>query len=391
MKILLTSLNAKFIHSNLAIRYLKGYCEAYSSADVAIREFTINDQIEKILASIYLEEPDVIGFSCYIWNIEETLKLASSIKQVIPRCKIILGGPEVSYDSREFMAKFPYIDFIMYGEGEETFRHFVETLENRSDFSSVNGLVYRDGGRVIQNPPRSNMEDLDIIPFPYRDGLLGLENKIVYYETSRGCPFNCQYCLSSTIDGVRYFSLERVLDEIDFFIDRKVPQVKLVDRTFNCHPKRAKAIIEHIIRREGNTNFHFEIAAHIMDRDMLELLRKAPPGLFQLEIGVQSTNEHTLDSIQRKTDIGKIYQVVEKLHTPRNIHIHLDLIAGLPYEDYDSFADSFDDVYSMQPDNLQLGFLKLLKGSSIRQEASEHGYRYTTYAPYEVLGNKYRI
>lgn len=389
MRILLTSLNAKFIHSNLAIRYLKEYCEGYSSSNIIIREFTINDQIDKILSNIFIEKPNVVGLSCYIWNIEETLKLISSLKQVMPKCKIILGGPEVSFDSRELMEKFPYIDFIIYGEGEDTFRCFIEALENTGDFSSIKGLVYRDGDRVIQNPPRSNIEDIDIIPFPYRDGLLGLENKIIYYETSRGCPFNCQYCLSSTIEGIRYFSLERVLDEIDFFIDNKVSQVKLVDRTFNCHPNRAKVIIEHIIRRGGNTNFHFEMAAHIMDRDMVNLLKEAPQGLFQLEIGVQSTNVYTLDSIQRKTDIDKIYEVVKELYEPRNIHIHLDLIAGLPYEDYESFAHSFDNVYSLKPDNLQLGFLKLLKGSGIREEAIKHGYRYTKYAPYEVLENKY--
>lgn len=389
MKILMTSLNAKFIHSNLAIRYLSSYCAPHCCSEIAIREFTINDQIEKILAGIYMEEPDIIGFSCYIWNIEQILVLASSLKKVLPDCSIMLGGPEVSYDGYEIMAQHPYIDFIIFGEGEETFKAFVNTLEEGGDFSSVAGLIYREDDRIIENEPRALIPDLDTIPFPYDEKLTGLENKIIYYETSRGCPFNCQYCLSSTIDGVRFFSLDRVFKEIDFFIDRGVRQVKLVDRTFNCNPKRAKAIIEHIIDRGGDTNFHFEIAAHLVDDEMIELFNRAPLNLFQLEIGVQSTNEDTLDAIERKTNIQKIAKVVERIRAPRNIHIHLDLIAGLPYENYNSFGRSFDEVYAMKPDDLQLGFLKLLKGSGLREAEGEHGYRYTTYPPYEVLRNDY--
>lgn len=389
MKILLTALNAKFIHSNLAIRYLSSYCIPHSSSEIVIREFTINDQLEKILAGIYMEKPDVIGFSCYIWNIEQILMLASSLKKVMPSCRILLGGPEVSYDGYELMDRHPYIDFIISGEGEETFKDFVQTLESEGRLSLVEGLIYREDGEIVENSPRPLIADLDKIPFPYDDELSGLENKIIYYETSRGCPFNCQYCLSSTMEGVRFFSLDRVFKEIDFFIERGVRQVKLVDRTFNCNPRRAKAIIEHIIERGGQTNFHFEIAAHLVDDEMIELFNRAPLDLFQLEIGVQSTNEHTLDAIERKTNIEKIGRVVKALREPRNIHIHLDLIAGLPYEDYDSFGRSFDDVYAMKPDNLQLGFLKLLKGSGLREMEREHGYRYTTYSPYEVLKNDY--
>ncbi|NMA95319.1 MAG: B12-binding domain-containing radical SAM protein [Clostridiales bacterium] len=391
MNIFLTCLNAKFIHSNLAIRYLSSYISYYSDyrPKIKIREFTINDQIEYILSSIYLEKPQIIGLSCYIWNIEETLMLARSLKKVLPDSKIILGGPEVSYDGEAVMKENPQIDYIVYGEGEVTFLKLVEALDKEKDLSKISGLIYRKNRDIVQNGPRELIKDLDTIPFPYDEELSGLENKVIYYETSRGCPFNCKYCLSSTIKGVRFFSLDRVFKEIDLFIDKGVNQVKLVDRTFNCNLERAKDIIRHILSRGGKTNFHFEIAAHIIDDEIIDLLNSAPLDLFQLEIGIQSTNEATLHAVDRKTNLETIANVVKRVREPRNVHIHLDLIAGLPYEGYESFRKSFDDVYKMGADNLQLGFLKLLKGSGLRLEEEKHGYIYTDYSPYEVLKNDY--
>jgi len=384
MKILLTTLNSKYIHSNLAIRYLKSYCRS-EYPDITVREFTINDNMDLIVAEIYKEKADFIGFSCYIWNIGETLQIANTLKQVLPGCKIALGGPEVSFDALQILNQNLAVDFIIRGEGEETFKELLNALHRGGQLSDIKGLSYRANGQVYENEERPLIENLDDIPFAYDEGFDGLDNKIIYYETSRGCPFNCQYCLSSTITGVRFLSMERIRKDLEVFIRNRIPQVKLVDRTFNCHPKRAREIFKMILEMGGETNFHFEMAGDLIDEETLEILSKAPPGLFQFEIGVQSTNQSTLRAIDRRNDFDKLVRNVKAIRSFENIHLHLDLIAGLPNEDYRSFHRSFNDVFSLKPHRLQLGFLKLLKGSGLRLQADQYGYVYRTYPPYEVL------
>ncbi len=387
MKVLLTTLNSKFIHSNLALRYLKESCKDLPIT-LIIEEFTINDNIQRVIGCIYRHNPDVVALSCYIWNIRETLMVVESLKKVMPYSTIILGGPEVSFDSVSLMKENPAIDAIVRGEGEITFSLLIEKITLGEALDNVEGITYRSGEAIVENQERQLIEYLDTIPFPYEDGFGDLENRIIYYETSRGCPFQCQYCLSSTTHGVRFFSMDRIKRDIQTFIDKKVPQVKLVDRTFNCNPKRARDIFKMIMDMGGSTNFHFEICGDLLDEETLELLKDAPPGLFQFEIGVQSTREDTLEVIKRKTDFDKLSKWVKRLRQYRNIHLHLDLIAGLPGEDYLSFQESFNDVYKLRPDRLQLGFLKLLKGSGIRNNAKSWGYKFLSYPPYEVLENR---
>ncbi len=390
MKILLSSLNAKYIHTNLAIRYLEAYCKKIEDIDIKIREFTINGRWEKILPEIYKERADVIGFSCYIWNIEETIKMVQLIKKVQPWVKIILGGPEVTFYGNSWMKKVEDIDYIVKGEGEITFYELLRFFKSKGgQLSDIKGIFYRDRDRIIENPDREPMENLDQIPFPYPKDLSDFKNKIIYFESSRGCPFHCQYCLSSTTEGVRYFSIEDVKKYLKFFIDAQVKQVKFVDRTFNCNPYRTKQLLEFLIEQKGQTNFHFEIAADLMDQEMLDILKRAPVGLFQLEIGIQSTHIPTLEAIHRKNTLSKIKKVVEKIKSFGNIHQHVDLIAGLPYENYKIFKKSFNDVYSLKADMLQLGFLKILKGSGIEAEEEKYDYHYTTFPPYEVLSNQF--
>lgn len=387
MRVLLTTLNSKFIHSNLAIRYLKASCWNLE-ADFVMDEFTINDNLDDVIGGIYRHNPDIVALSCYIWNIGETLMIIESLKKVMPQCIIILGGPEVSFDSQSLMKENPSIDIILRGEGEITFPLLIENLISDKSLEDIRGITYRNGESIVENEDREPIRDLDTIPYPYEDGFHGLENKIIYYETTRGCPFNCQYCLSSISHGVRFFSLDRVKRDLQAFIDAKIPQVKLVDRTFNCNPKRARDIFRMIMDMGGSTNFHFEICGDLLDEETLELLKDAPPGLFQFEIGVQSTREDTLEAIKRRTDFERLTNAVSRLQRFRNIHLHLDLIAGLPGEDYLSFKKSFNDVYDLRPDRLQLGFLKLLKGSGIRENRDSWGYEFSSYPPYEVLKNR---
>ncbi|HZJ56848.1 MAG TPA: DUF4080 domain-containing protein [Clostridia bacterium] len=387
MRILLTTLNSKFIHSNLALRYLKDSLNHLPITSIT-DEFTINDHMEKIVGNIYRHRPDIIGLSCYIWNIEETLMVVESLKEVLPDLIVILGGPEVSFDSVSLMEGSPKIDIIVKGEGEVTFPLLIERLISDKPLDHVEGLTFRKAGAIKENPDREPIRDLDTIPFPYGDDFEDLDNRIIYYETTRGCPFQCQYCLSSVSQGVRYLSLDRVKEDIKTFIDAGIPQVKLVDRTFNCNPNRAREIFEMIMEVGGNTNFHFEMCGDLLDAETLDLLKDAPPGLFQFEIGVQSTREETLEIIKRKTDFDRLSERVKTLRGYRNIHLHLDLIAGLPGEDYLSFRNSFNDVYELRPDRLQLGFLKLLKGSGIRINAQDWGYKFLSHTPYEVLENR---
>lgn len=391
MKILLTTLNSKFIHTNLAIRYLKQMVKDIEDINVDIREYTINNELDFILKDIYTNNYDVILFSTYIWNVNDIVKLCNNLKKVKPNIKIALGGPEVTYDSEEAMKKYDFIDYILYGEGELIFRDFTKYLIGDMKIEDVDGIVYRSNDSIITNKPMKLLENLDLIPSPYEElDKKEYENRIVYYETSRGCPFNCQYCLSSAIEGLRYFSIDRVKKDLKKLIDARVSQIKFIDRTFNANKKFAMEIMKFLMENDnGYTTYHFEVTAHLLTDDMLEFLKDCKEGLFQFEIGVQSTNEKVLDAVGRRDDFKKLSYVVQKIASFRNIHQHLDLIAGLPYEDYSSFENSFNDVFNLGIEHLQLGFLKMIKGTGIRNQADEHEFRYKEYPPYEVLYNKY--
>lgn len=384
MKILLTALNSKFVHSNLAVRYLKAFTKDMNY-QCKIREFSINDREEKILEEIIKERPNVVAFSTYIWNIEMIRRLSNLIKLVDESIEIVYGGPEVSYDSQNILKELNG-EYIIEGEGEKTYREFVEYKLGERDIKSIRGLYYKENGEVYSNGKRPLMNMNEIV-FPYEEDEI-LDNKIVYYEASRGCPFNCKYCLSSTTHGVRFLDVERVKKELKYFIDKEVRLVKFVDRTFNCNHKFTMAIWEFLINQETKTQFHFEISADILKEAELELLRKAPKDRFQFEVGVQTTNDEVLNKINRFVNFSDIKEKVDELLKIRNIKQHLDLIAGLPGEDYNSFKKSFNDVYSIAPEEIQLGFLKLLRGSSMREEAQEYGMKYSPYPPYEILKTK---
>ncbi len=381
MKFLLVAVNAKYIHSNPAVYSLKRFAGEYTDA-VEIAEYTINNRMEDILEDIYRRKPDAIGFSCYIWNIGMVEKLMGELHKLLPRLPVFLGGPEVTYDVDKLLRKYPYLTGIFIGEGEATFAQVVKyyVKKNPESLEDIPGLMLRSG----MTPERKPLNLTDV-PFLY-DDMAPFTNRIIYYETQRGCPFRCSYCLSSIDKTVRFRDIEVVKKELAFFLEKKVKQVKFVDRTFNCNHDHAMAVWQYLYEHDnGVTNFHFEIAGDILREDEIALVAKMRPGLVQFEIGVQSTNTDTLREIRRVMDIGKLKQVVAALKAAHNVHIHLDLIAGLPYEDYDSFARSFDDVYAMEPEQLQLGFLKVLKGSYMAEMAESYGLVYTDYAPYEVL------
>lgn len=383
MKVLLTAINAKYIHSNLAVESIRAYCKDFEDI-ISISEFTINMDKDNIVQEIYMQKPDVIGFSCYLWNIEVVMRIISDLKKITPNILIVLGGPEVSYEYDGLFEKG--VDLIVRGEGEETWKELLEAFSNnKNDYSDIAGIIFKKDGKEIATKVRKPI-NLDDIPFVYKDKIEKYKNKIIYYECSRGCPYNCRYCLSSIEKGVRFLSMKRVKKDLKYFLDNNVPQVKLVDRTFNCNKKFANEIWEFLIENDnGITNFHFEIAADILDKESLEILSRARTRLFQLEIGVQSVNINTLSEIDRKTDTKQLFKNVLEIMSYKNIHQHLDLIAGLPYEDYDSFKNSFNEVYSLYPQQLQLGFLKLLKGSGLRKDALKYGIVYRDYAPYELL------
>lgn len=377
---LIVAINAKYIHSNLAIYSIRAYCKK-CGINLEIAEFTINQKTDSMLKEIYRKKPDFIGFSCYIWNIEFVLKLAGEVKRVLPDVTIWLGGPEVSYDAANVIADNDFVDGVMIGEGEITFSRVIKAYENGDDVSQIPGVAVR-GSITVHEAEYMNMDD---IPFPY-ENFKDMEHRIIYYESSRGCPYSCSYCLSSVDKRVRFRSMELVKKELKVFIDANVPQVKFVDRTFNCDRKRTKEIWEFIRDNDnGITNFHFEISADIITDEEIELLHSLRPGLVQLEIGVQTTNEKTVQAIRRKMDFEKLSYVVNRIHETGNVHQHLDLIAGLPYEDYASFRNSFNDVYALKPEQLQLGFLKVLKGSYMQEQAYENDIVYSSYPPYEVL------
>ena len=389
MKILLAACNAKYIHSNLAVYDLQAYASDYAD-HIVLKEYTINQQKDDIMRDIYLEHPDVVCVSCYIWNLSFVKELMADLIKILPGADFWAGGPEVSYDAEKFLTENSEFKGVMVGEGEETFKelagYYVE--KNPQDLKDMTGICYRDGDQIIHNGWRQIM-DLSSIPFIYKD-LSEFKNRIIYYESSRGCPFSCSYCLSSIDKKLRFRDTETVKKELQFFIDNKVPQVKFVDRTFNCKHDHAMAIWKYINEHDnGVTNFHFEISADLLREEELQEMSTMRPGLIQLEIGVQSTNPDTIKVIHRTMDFEKLKGIVDRIHSFGNIHQHLDLIAGLPYEDYDSFRNSFNDVYALKPQQLQLGFLKVLKGSHMMEMCREYGIVYKTQEPYEVLSTKW--
>ncbi len=389
MKILLVACNAKYIHSNLAVYDLQAYASDYAD-HIVLKEYTINQQKDDIMRDIYLEHPDVVCVSCYIWNLSFVKELMADLIKILPGADFWAGGPEVSYDAEKFLTENSEFKGVMVGEGEETFKelagHYVE--KNPQNLKNMTGICYRDGDQIIHNGWRQIM-DLSSIPFIYKD-LSEFKNRIIYYESSRGCPFSCSYCLSSIDKKLRFRDTETVKKELQFFIDNKVPQVKFVDRTFNCKHDHAMAIWKYINEHDnGVTNFHFEISADLLREEELQEMSTMRPGLIQLEIGVQSTNPDTIKVIHRTMDFEKLKGIVDRIHSFGNIHQHLDLIAGLPYEDYDSFRHSFNDVYALKPQQLQLGFLKVLKGSHMMEMCREYGIVYKTQEPYEVLSTKW--
>lgn len=389
MKILLAACNAKYIHSNLAVYDLQAYASDYAD-HIVLKEYTINQQKDDIMRDIYLEHSDVVCVSCYIWNLSFVKELMADLIKILPGADFWAGGPEVSYDAEKFLTENSEFKGVMVGEGEETFKelagYYVE--KNPQNLKDMTGICYRDGDQIIHNGWRQIM-DLSSIPFIYKD-LSEFKNRIIYYESSRGCPFSCSYCLSSIDKKLRFRDTETVKKELQFFIDNKVPQVKFVDRTFNCKHDHAMAIWKYINEHDnGVTNFHFEISADLLREEELQEMSTMRPGLIQLEIGVQSTNPDTIKAIHRTMDFEKLKGIVDRIHSFGNIHQHLDLIAGLPYEDYDSFRHSFNDVYALKPQQLQLGFLKVLKGSHMMEMCREYGIVYKTQEPYEVLSTKW--
>ena len=434
MKFLLAAINAKYIHSNPGVYSLRAFAQTkVPGADIEIGEYTINHQMDLILQDIYRRKPDFIGFSCYIWNISYIMEIVRDVKKVLPEAEIWLGGPEVSYDAKKVLTREPDVRGIMRGEGELTFTELVRAYlqrektsvpdgytgesfrgqakeetsgcaentrmpenaegenahSDRLDLSQIPGITYRAANGEIEEHGPQRLLSLDEIPF-YYDDMAGFENRIVYYESSRGCPFSCSYCLSSIDKTVRFRSLDLVLPELQFFLDHKVPQVKFVDRTFNCKREHTLGIWRYLVEHDnGITNFHFEVSADIFDEEELELIGKMRPGLIQLEIGVQSTNPDTIREIHRHMDLEKLKRAVDRVYDYRNTHQHLDLIAGLPYENYESFMRSFDDVYRMRPDQLQMGFLKVLKGSYMEEQVAAYDLKYRGIPPYEVLSTKW--
>ncbi|NBD27630.1 B12-binding domain-containing radical SAM protein [Paenibacillus glycinis] len=392
MKVVLATLNAKYIHTSLALRCLKAYSE--KDFDIDIAEYTIKDPAMNIVADLFAHAPDVVGFSCYIWNIEETITVIDMLRKIKPELRIVLGGPEVSYDSAQWLERLGQVDYIVVGEGEETFHHLLTELSGSRKFHMVFGLAYRkehEEGRieVIVNPPRPKL-DLATLPSPHRfpEDVSRLASRVVYFETSRGCPFSCQFCLSSIEVGVRYFDMERTKSDILYLIDSGAKLIKFVDRTFNIKRDYALEIFKFLIENHRGCVFQFEITADIMRPEVLDYLSEhAPPGIFRFEIGVQSTNDLTNEAVQRRQNFMKLSRTVMKVKESGKIDQHLDLIAGLPHENYDSFRKTFNDVFELRPEELQLGFLKMLRGTGMRIDAKKHGYIYMDRAPYEILGN----
>ncbi|PLS02810.1 B12-binding domain-containing radical SAM protein [Neobacillus cucumis] len=388
MNVICSTLNAKFIHTNLAIRYLKAY--AAPEFPIKLKEYTIKDPVLNIVSDLYQAKPDVIGFSCYIWNIEETLKVVNMLKKVDPSILIVLGGPEVTYDTVEWMEKNPDVDFIVIGEGEQTFKQLLNEISTSKEYRNVHGIAYRENGQV-KTTLQMNKLDLKELPSPYRfpEDISDLGKRVTYIETSRGCPFSCQFCLSSIEVGVRYFDREKIKADIRYLMENGAKTIKFVDRTFNISRSYALEMFRFLIDEHlPGTVFQFEITADIMRPEVIEFLnQEAPNGLFRFEIGVQSTNDYTNELVRRKQNFTKLTRTVTMVKEGGKIDQHLDLIAGLPEEDYSSFRKTFNDVFEMRPEELQLGFLKMLRGTGVRLRADEHQYVYMDHSPYEILSN----
>jgi len=383
MKTLLLAMNAKYIHTNLALRYLLEYGRQRGIEEGELLECTINQRLPQILEQVYRRRPTLLLLSCYIWNIRQQLDLAAEYKLIDPAVRIVLGGPEVSYNSAQVLRENPAVEAVLCGEGEEPYVALRRCLEQGGSLAEVPSLTWRDGARIVENPWAPET-DLAQLPFAYSD-LDQLKDKILYFESIRGCPFRCSYCLSSLVKTLRYMPLEQACAYLQRFLDAKVPQVKFVDRTFNCNKEHALGIWRYLAEHDnGVTNFHFELTANLLDQEMLDFLATVRPGLFQFEIGVQSTNEDTIREIRRAASTQKILEISRQIDSWKNIHLHLDLIAGLPHEDFDSFGRSFDDVMAIRPQQLQLGFLKILKGSYMAQRAPDYGMVYSQQAPYQV-------
>ena len=386
MNVVLSTLNSKFIHSSLALRYLKAYGEAHGQA-YDIVEYTINMPVLHILSDITEHDIDVLGFACYIWNIEMTLHVVDMVKSVRPDIKIVLGGPEVSFTADELLERCPNIDYIVQGEGEEAFHALVTALQLGNDGLDpvIPGVRGRRDGSILGSLEAVEVSDLSTIPFPYTEGdMEDLEHKIIYYESSRGCPFSCQYCLSGNKNTVRFFPQERTLEELQWFIDHGVKQVKFVDRTFNCAPHHHRPLMEFMRDSDTDMNFHLEMEPELMTEWETNILCETPPGRIQIEVGVQSTHKKTLDAINRYNDWPYIQKSIRPIIQAGRTHVHMDLIVGLPHEDFNRFGQSFNDLFSLQPHALQIGFLKLLKGSGVRR-MREYKYVADPLAPYEVL------
>ena len=385
MKIVLTAINAKYIHSNLAVYCLRAFAKPYKD-EIEIAEYTINQQVDDILIDLYKKKPDVLCFSCYIWNLSYVEEIIREVKKIFPELPIWVGGPEVSYDAKDVLERLPEVTGVTFGEGEETFLELMEYYHGEGkELKDIKGIAYRDEEKQIQVNEWRKTIDLSTVPFVYQD-MADFKNKIIYYESSRGCPFSCSYCLSSVDKCLRFRDIELVKQELKFFIDEEVPQVKFVDRTFNCKHSHAMEIWRFLMEHDkGITNFHFEVAADLLNEEELELISQMRPGLIQLEIGVQSTNYETIKEIKRTMKFEEVARIVKQINKGGNVHQHLDLIAGLPYEDLATFQKSFDDVYRLYPEQLQLGFLKLLKGSYMEEMKENYGLVYKSRPPYEVL------
>ena len=390
MKILLAAVNAKYIHSNLAVYCLKSYA-ASKGQEAEIAEYTINQQTEEVLRDLYERNADVVAFSCYIWNIEFIKTVIKDLKKIRPQSEIWLGGPEVSYRAEELLAELPEVRGVMVGEGEEAFARLAKAYREELSLNDIPGIVVRENnGKILTTEPALPL-DFSALPFSYGDENLSFfDNRIIYYESSRGCPFSCAYCLSSLDKRVRFRDMELVKKELNFFLERKVPQVKFIDRTFNVNGPRTVELLQFFKENDnGITNFHFEVAAELLTKEQIDLLNSLRPGLVQLEIGVQSTNNETLTAVKRKTELPALKKTVAAVREKNNVHIHLDLIAGLPKEDLDSFKNSFNEVYEMNPHQLQLGFLKVLSGAPMEGMAAENEIIYQSAPPYEVLSTKW--
>ena len=388
MKVLLTTLNSKYVHSSLALKYLFQASKG-TGVNLEVKEYTINNEYDYIFGELIRSKADVVVFSTYIWNVEMIKALCEDLHKARPEVKIVLGGPEVSFDAANFLKEYSWASMIIRGEGEETFKELCRYWAGQNvDLSSINGITYRNNKGIMENFPRLPME-MDKVPFPY-EGIEPEKDKVIYFESSRGCPFRCSYCMSSIEKTIRPMSLERTKEQLQYFIDRKVRQVKFIDRTFNFDKKRAYELWKFLIEQDnGTTNFHFEICADLLDEKILKLLREARPGLFQLEIGIQSVNPNTLKAIKRSTNTARLMDNIRKLASYGNCHLHVDLIAGLPYEDETSFRTSFNQVYDLGAEELQLGFLKLLKGTNLYNQRQEHQLNCRSKAPYQIISNKY--